>query len=100
MPVFVPTPNLRSYRSQTVGPSSRAIFKVPTFDDSASTPVAVNRSVGWYHASLTVTPPMLMDGGTEITVFGLINFCCRAAANVIDFCTEPGSNADMTGGFI
>ena len=42
----------------------------------------------------------MIDPGTEITDLGLIARCCTAAANVIAFCTEPGSKADITGGFI
>ena len=55
MPVFVADAE-RASRSGTrsSGPSFCAIFSVPTLDDSASTPVAVNFCVGWYHASLTV----------------------------------------------
>ena len=35
-----------------------------------------------------------------MTVCGVILCSASAAANVIDFCTEPGSNADITGGSI
>ncbi len=45
------------------GPSFCATFRVPTLEDSASTPVAVNRSVGWYQASATRTPPISMAVG-------------------------------------
>src|SRR5690242_734466 len=100
MPVLVPTPNAFSYRYQVVGPSFCAIFNVPTFDDSARMPVAVNFSVGCAHASLTGTPPMWIVSGTDTTVCGVISFCCSAAAKVIAFCTDPGSKADMTGGSI
>src|SRR3954452_19903452 len=100
IPVRVPTPKARSKRSQTVGPSFCAIFRVPTLDDCARTPVAVYVSVGWYQASLIRTPPMRSEGGTTTWVFGVISFCCSAAAKVIDFWTEPGSKADMTGGFM
>ena len=62
--------------------------------------MAVNFSVGWYHASLIVTPPIRILSGTLTTVCGVIRPSCSAAAKVIAFCTEPGSNADMTGGSI
>src|SRR3954469_3373319 len=100
MPVFTPTPNLFSYASHVSGPSFCATLSVPTLDDSARMPVAVKRSVGWYHASATVASPMVIVSGTLITLFGLISPSCTAAAKVIDFCTDPGSNADMTGAFI
>src|SRR3954453_861112 len=100
MPVFWPTPKRRSYSIHLAGPSRLAILRVPTLDDWARMPVAVYRCVGCDHASPPVTPPMKILSGTFIVVLGVMTPSCRAAAKVIDFCTDPGSKVDITGGFI
>ena len=71
---------------------------MPTFDEAASTPVAVNRWVGCDHASCTEMPPISIVSGTLKTVDGLIRPFSNAAENVTTLFTEPGSNTDWMAG--
>src|SRR4051812_41212174 len=56
-------------------------------------PVAVNFSVGWYHASLIVTPPFRIEWGTLHTLCGVIRPSWSGPARVGAVCAEPGSSA-------
>src|ERR1700733_5221127 len=100
MPVAVPAPNAFSYCDQTCGPILLATWIVPMFDDSASTPVAVNCSSGWVQASWTTTPSSDSVDGTSTTLAGVPPPFSRAAAKVTTLFTDPGSNGVWMAGLL
>ena len=98
MPVRWPRPNFSRYCENGSLPTRWASMRVPTLEDFPKMPVVVYGVGPCCHASETVTPSMRMLPSTECTSSGWVSPASMAAAAVMIFCTEPGSNGEVMAG--
>ncbi len=73
-------------------------MRVPTLEDFPKMPVVVYGVGPCCQASETVTPSMVMLPSTEWTSCGSVSPASIAAAAVMIFCTDPGSNGEVIAG--